>query len=58
MQNLHKIVQYFDLYLKEMVWNIMNNVDLETAKKVVMDERTPFLEISGIVQVKIYQNLG
>ena len=36
-----------------MVWNILNNVDLETAKNEPLDKRVPFLELSGIIEVKI-----
>ena len=36
-----------------MVWNILNNVDLETAKNEPLDSRVPFLELSGIIEVKI-----
>lgn len=35
-------------WTQEMVWNVMNNVDLETAKSVKLDKRVPFLEIGGI----------
>ena len=33
----------------------MNNVDLETANKVNLDLRVPFLEINGIKEVSIFQ---
>ena len=33
----------------------MNNVDLETANKVNLDLRVPFLEINGIKEVVISQ---
>ena len=34
-----------------MVWNIVNDVDLETAKSVKVDHRAPFLELTGILEV-------
>ena len=39
-----------------MVWNILNNVDLESAKNEPLDKRVPFLELSGIIEVKISFN--
>ena len=39
-----------------MVWNILNNVDLESAKNEPLDSRVPFLELSGIIEVKISFN--
>ena len=41
----------FDLYMKEMVWNIVNNVDLERAKSTILDERFTFIETGGIMTV-------
>merc|ERR1711983_637845 len=31
-----------------MVWNIVNNVDLEQARSVTLDKRIPFLELTGL----------
>ncbi|KAJ3640724.1 hypothetical protein Zmor_027268 [Zophobas morio] len=36
-------------WTQEMVWLIANNLDFETAKKVNLDQRFPFLEMSTIV---------
>ena len=30
----------------------MNDLDLEAAKRTTLDDRVPFLEISGIIEVK------
>ena len=38
-------------YTKEMVWNIVNNVDLERAKSTILDERFTFIETGGIMTV-------
>ena len=35
-----------------MVWEIVNNVDIETAKKLPLFARTPFLESEGLKDVK------
>jgi len=37
-------------WTQEMVWNIMNDLDLEAAKRTTLDDRVPFLEISGIIE--------
>ncbi len=36
-----------------MVWNMVNDVDLETAKTVKVDHRAPFLELTGILEVSL-----
>ena len=33
---------------QEMVWQIVNNVDIETANKVRIQHRSPFIEVDGI----------
>jgi len=37
-------------WTQEMVWNIMNNVDLETARSLSLEDRVPFLELSAITE--------
>jgi len=37
-------------WTQEMVWNIMHGVDLEAAKATNLEERVPFLELSGILE--------
>jgi len=37
--------------IQEMVWNIVNNLDYETAKKVSLEDRVPFLELTGLLEV-------
>ena len=38
--------------IQEMVWNIVNNLDYETAKKVSLEDRVPFLELTGLLEVR------
>jgi len=45
-------------WTQEMVWNIMNNVDLETAKSESLDNRVPFMEISGIIDPGVLKVLN
>merc|ERR1711934_1121930 len=37
-------------WTQEMVWNIMHDVDLESAKATSLEKRVPFLELSGILE--------
>jgi len=37
-------------WTQEMVWNIMHDVDLETAKATSLEKRVPFLELSGLLE--------
>ena len=54
---VHIFINYKYIFIfEEMVWNILNNVDLETAKNEPLDKRVPFLELSGIIEVKISFN--
>ena len=39
------------IIIQEMVWNIVNNLDYETAKKVSLEDRVPFLELTGLLEV-------
>ena len=38
-----------------MVWNIWNNVDIEEAKKTKLNQRIPFLELSGLFDASVVQ---
>jgi len=37
-------------WTQEMVWNIVHGVDLETARKINLEERVPFFELTGIIE--------
>ena len=41
-------------WTQEMVWNIVHDLDLDTAKKVSLDKRVPFLEFSSLCE-EVYQ---
>ena len=41
--------------MQELVWQIAHNVDIETSKKVSMQERSPFLELQGFANEKMIQ---
>ena len=43
-------------WCQEMVWNIVNNLDFETAKREILDKRIPFLELSGLMEEKHFEN--
>ena len=43
-------------WTQEMVWNIVNNLDFETAKREILDKRIPFLELSGLMEEKHFEN--
>ena len=43
--------------IQEMVWNIVNNLDYETAKKVSLEDRVPFLELTGLLEVREIKGL-
>jgi len=43
-------------WTQEMVWNIVNNLDLETAKSISLEERVPFLELSAITEARHVEN--
>eukprot|EP00094_Tigriopus_californicus_P011304 TCALIF_10911-PA protein Name:"Similar to SULT1E1 Estrogen sulfotransferase (Homo sapiens)" AED:0.09 eAED:0.09 QI:179/0.5/0.6/1/1/1/5/82/273 len=36
-------------WTQEMVWNIVHKLDFDTAKKVTLDDRVPYFELSSIV---------
>lgn len=40
-------------WTQEMVWNIVNNLDFEAAKKTTLDERIPFLELTGLFDEEV-----
>ena len=42
-------------WTQEMVWNIMNDVDTEQAKKSKLDQRIPFLELCGLFDASVVQ---
>ena len=42
-------------WTQEMVWNIMNGVDIEQAKKTKLDQRIPFLELCGLFDASVVQ---
>ena len=44
-------------WCQEMVWNIVNNLDFETAKSKILRNRIPFLELSGLMEEKHFENL-
>lgn len=37
-------------WTQEMVWNIVNGLDFKTAKSVSLEERVPFLELTGLLE--------
>merc|ERR1719474_638231 len=37
-------------WTQEMVWNIVNNLDFQTAKSTSLEDRIPFLELSGLLE--------
>jgi len=37
-------------WTQEMVWNIVNNLDLKTAKSQSLEERVPFLELTALLE--------
>ena len=43
-------------WCQEMVWNIVNNLDFETAKSKILRNRIPFLELSGLMEEKHFEN--
>ena len=45
-------------WTQEMVWNIVNNLDFEAAKRKTLDLRVPFLELSGLVEERIFENMN
>lgn len=45
---LFKIIYLFAyLFLKEMVWQIVNKIDIENAKTTPLRQRSPFIELKG-----------
>ena len=45
-------------WTQEMVWNIVNNVDLEQARSVTLDKRIPFLELTGLYDQRRLDSLN
>ena len=45
-------------WCQEMVWNIVNNLDFETAKSKSLDKRIPFLELSALMGEKAFENFS
>ena len=43
-------------WCQEMVWNIVNNMDFETAKGQILDKRIPFLELSSLMEEEKFKN--
>ena len=44
-------------WTQEMVWNIVNNVDLEQARSVTLDKRIPFLELTGLYDQTVLDSI-
>ena len=44
-------------WTQEMVWNIVNSLDLDTAKSVSLEERVPYLELSAITEPRHRDNV-
>jgi len=44
-------------WTQEMVWNIVNNLDIEQAKSVTLDKRIPFLELTGLYDPTLLDSL-
>jgi len=40
-------------WTQEMVWNIVHNLDFETAKSVSLEDRVPFLELTGLIEERL-----
>ena len=45
-------------WTQEMVWNIVNSCDFNTAKSVSLEERVPFLELTAITERRHMENDG
>ena len=45
-------------WTQEMVWNIVNNVDLEQARSVTLHKRIPFLELVGLYDQRRLDSLN
>ena len=39
-------------WTQEMVWNILHNFDFETARAKSLEERVPFLELTGMTEAR------
>ena len=44
-------------WTQEMVWNIVNNLDIEQAKSVTLDKRITFLELTGLYDQTLLDSL-
>ena len=44
-------------WTQEMVWNIVNNLDFDAARSKPLDLRVPFLELSGLVEERLFENI-
>ena len=44
--------------MQEMVWNIVNNLDLKTAKSQSLEERVPFLELTALLETRHTETVG
>ena len=44
-------------WTQEMVWNIVNNVDLEQARSVTLDKRIPFLELTSLYDQTVLDSI-
>ena len=40
-----------------MVWNIVNSLDFKTAKTTSLEERVPFLELTGLLETRHMENI-
>lgn len=45
-------------WTQEMVWNIINNLDIVTAKNVSLEKRVPFLEFSALLEEEQADAIG
>jgi len=44
-------------WTQEMVWNIVNSLDFKTAKTTSLEERVPFLELTGLTETRHMENI-
>merc|ERR1712071_435561 len=44
-------------WTQEMVWNIVNSLDFKTAKNTSLEERVPFLELTGLLETRHMVNI-
>ena len=44
-------------WTQEMVWNILNNLDFQTARSTKLEDRVPFLELTGLLEPRHKENV-